>query len=97
MRVLRKEPGGTWKPAEVRENLEDLQREVGGHLESFTFATDACILCDGEGRLKRKPFNTTFFGVDFVGVILLVGVEGEKLTDLTERQEKALREMGAIP
>lgn len=49
MRVLRKEPGGTWKPAEVRKKLEDLQREVGGRLESFTFATDACILCDEEG------------------------------------------------
>lgn len=96
MRVLRKEPGGTWKPAEVMKKLEDLQREVGGRLESFTFATDACILCDEEGRTKRKPFNTTLFGVDFVGTVLLVGVSGEEFTDLTEKQEKALREMGAI-
>lgn len=97
MRVLRKEPGGTWKPAEVENKLEALQKAVGGYLESFTFTTDVCILCDEEGRLKGAAHNTTILGVDFVGTILMVGVAGEEFTDLTEQQEAMLRAGGVIP
>lgn len=97
MRVLRKKPGGLWKPAEVENKLEALQKAVGGHLESFTFTTDVCILCDEEGRLKGLPHNTTILGVDFVGTILMVGVAGEEFTDLTEQMEAMLRAGGVIP
>lgn len=97
MRVLRKEPGGLWKPAEVKNELEALRRAVGGKLESFTFAEDACILCDEEGRMKGKPYNTTCCGVDFLGTILIVGTDDEDFTDLTEEQEGHLRNMGIIP
>lgn len=61
-----------------------------------TLAEDACILCDEEGRLKGKPYNTTVCGVPFVGTILIVGTSGEEFADLTEEQERALRDMGAV-
>lgn len=72
---------------------------MGGRLESFTFAADACILCDEESRMKGKPYNITCFGVDFVdfmGTILMVGVAGENFTDLTERLERCLRNVRII-
>lgn len=97
MRVLRKNPGEPWEAIEVENGLKPLQDAVGGYLESVTFAEDACILCDEEGRMKGEPYNTTVCGVPFVGTVLIVGVAGEAFTELTERQESALREIGVLP
>ena len=96
MRVIRKRPGEAWEPIEVENELKPLQQAVGGYLESFTFAEDACVLCDEEGRLKGKPYNTTVCGVPFVGTVLIVGVAGEDFADLTEQQEAWLRAIGIL-
>lgn len=97
MRVIRKRPGEAWEPIEVENELKSLQQAVGGYLESFTFAEDACVLCDEEGRLKGKPYNTTVCGVPFVGTVLIVGVAGEDFSDLTEQMEARLRAIGILP
>lgn len=97
MRAMRKRPGEAWEAVEVENELKPLQQVVGGYLESFTFAEDACVLCDEEGLLKGKPYNTTVCGVPFVGTILIVGVAGEDFADLTEQQEARLRAMGILP
>ena len=96
MRAMRKRPGEAWEVVEVANELEALQQAVGGYLESVTFAEDACILCDEEGRLKGKQYNTTVCGVPFVGTILIVGTSGEEFADLTEEQERDLRNMGVL-
>lgn len=70
-------------------SLENLQRYVGGHVETVTFAADMCVICDEEGRLKGKPYNCTVCGVDFVGDILLVGVKGTEFADLPISFERA--------
>lgn len=62
MRAMRKRPGEAWEAIEVENELKPLQQAVGGYLESFTFAEDACVLCDEEGLLKGKPYNTTVCG-----------------------------------
>lgn len=97
MRAMRKRPGEAWEAIEVENELKHLQQAVGGYLESFTFAEDACVLCDEEGLLKGKPYNTTVCGVSFVGTILIVGVAGEDFSDLTEQMEARLRAMGILP
>lgn len=97
MRAMRKRPGKAWEAIEVENELKPLQQEVGGYLESFTFAEDACVLCDEEGRMKGKPYNTTVCGVSFVGTVLIVGVAGEDFSDLTEQMEARLRAMGILP
>ena len=51
MRVMSKEPGKCWKVAEIENTLEALQQGVGGKLEAVTLASDACVLCNEEGRL----------------------------------------------
>lgn len=55
---------------------------VGGYIETVTFAQDACVICNEEGRLLGMEDNCRFLGVDFVGPILVVGVDGEKFTDV---------------
>ena len=96
MRVMSKEPGKGWKVAEIENTLEALQQGVGGKLEAVTLASDACILCNEEGRLLGMPYNITICGVSFVGPLLIVGIAGEDFAGLTEQQVDRLRDMGAI-
>lgn len=96
MRSLIKKPREGWKVTEIQNELEALQQAVGGRLESVSVWADACVLCNEEGRIKGLPYNTTICGVSFAGPILIVGTAGEDFSDLTERQEHALRAMGAI-
>lgn len=82
IRVIRKRPGCLPEWVQVENTLEALQQEVGGYIETVTFARDACIICNEEGRLLGLPYNGTFVGVSFVGTILVVGVDGEEFSDL---------------
>lgn len=65
----------------ISNNLQNLQRNVGGFIETVTLCSDLVIICDEEGRLKGKPYNCTIAGVDFVGDIVVLGVDGEEFTD----------------
>lgn len=82
MKVIRKDPGQKPKLVEIPNTLEALQEAVGGHIETMTFCTDACVVCDEEGLFKGKEYNCNFLGVNFVGTILLVGVAGEEFCDV---------------
>lgn len=66
---------------EIENTLEALQGIVGGNIETFTPASDMVVICNEEGLLKNMPFNCTIFGVDFVGPIIIAGVDGEEFTD----------------
>ena len=59
-----------WDPA--------AQEIVGGYIETVTFAEDACIVCNEEGRLKGLAPCMKLLGVDFVGTCMVVGVKGEE-------------------
>ena len=82
IRVIRKRPGCLRELIQVENTLEALRQEVGGYIETVTFARDTCIICSEEGRLLGLPYNVTFLGVDFMGTILIVGVDGEEFSDL---------------
>lgn len=49
----------------------------------MTIAEDCAIICNEEGRLLGMPHNCIVCGVDFVGPIVFVGVDGEEFSDLT--------------
>ena len=91
MRSLIKRPGEGWTVTEIQNELEPLQKAVGGHLEAVTLWADACVLCNEEGRIKGMPYNTTICGVSFVGPLLIVGIAGEDFAGLTEQQADRLR------
>lgn len=82
MRVIRKEPGKFPEVVDIPNELEDLQKAVGGYIEVWTVTTDLAILCDEEGKLKGAEDNCTLLGEDFVGIILLVGLDGPEFTDV---------------
>ena len=82
MRALYKAPtDDKFRQLNIPNDLLAIQELVGGYIETVTLATDACIICNEEGRILGMPENCNFCGVDFVGPILLVGVNGDEFTD----------------
>lgn len=95
MKAIRKRPGQEPQIIDVENSLEALQLEVDGWIETVTFAEDACVICNEEGRIQGLPFNLELMGVLFFGTILIVGVDGENFTDLGDAAlERMMREMG---
>lgn len=80
----------------ISNKLETLQKNVGGYIECVTIRPGVAIICNEEGRLLELPYNCevegyqtigdnniklTFFR-DFVGDIMVVGVDGDEFCDL---------------
>lgn len=82
IKVLIKDPGKKPRSVYISNTLENLQKTVGGYIETVTLASDLVIICNEEGRLKNLPYNCHICGVDFVGTIILCGIEGENLADI---------------
>lgn len=82
VKVIRKRPGEAPELIDIPNALEALQKEVGGYIETYTFAKNACIVCNEEGRLLDLPCCSTTLGVEFAGPILVVGVDGEEFCDV---------------
>ena len=80
--VIIKEPGRVPRHVNISNTLENLQKTVGGYIECVTIFEDAAVICDEEGRIKGKPYCCNICGVDFVGPVVLVGVNGEEFCDL---------------
>ena len=86
MKVVRKGPGEKPRVISLENTLSALQKAVGGYIESVTFCANAAILCNEEGRLLGLAHNCRVLGIDFVGTILVVGVEGCEMRSLTEKE-----------
>lgn len=84
MKAIRKKPGCAPEIIEVENTLKALQREVSGHIETVTIASDAVIICNEEGRILGLPDNCRVCGVDFVGTVLIVGTKGDEFCDVPE-------------
>ncbi|MBQ9733941.1 MAG: DUF3846 domain-containing protein [Clostridia bacterium] len=82
MKVIYKAPGSAPELRDIPNTLEELQATVGGYIETVTFATDACVICNEEGILLGLPFNCVFLGTRFFGPIMVVGIEGEDFAEL---------------
>ena len=82
MRILIKNPSDEgFHQIVVPNDLHVLQQLVDGYIETGTFASDAGVICNEEGRLKDLEHNCKYCGVDFVGTILIVGIDGDEFTD----------------
>lgn len=72
-------------PVEVTVNneLEPLQRLVGGYIEvvPWYFYNGLIMLVDEEGKLDRRPINFVLKGEPICGSVLWLGTKGDKFTD----------------
>lgn len=97
MQVVCKSPGRPPVVAQVKNTLEALRQAVGGPIETVTLARDAVIICNEEGRLMGLPHNCRFLGIDFVGPILVVGVDGDGFCSLSdEGAEFLMNQFGGV-
>ncbi len=64
----------------ISPTLPNLQRIVGGYIETVTFG-DYVVICNEEGRLLNMPYNCTINGFSFVGDIAIVGIDGDDFGD----------------
>lgn len=64
--------------------LENLQKIVGGHIETVPLTSDHVLIVNEEGKLKGLPGNFVFRRHDLiVGTAIVLGVDGEEFTDAT--------------
>lgn len=80
--VLIKEPGKKPRSVNISNTLENLQKTVGGYIETVTLASDLVVICNEEGRLEGLPYCCTISNIDFVGTIILAGVKDDDFWDL---------------
>ena len=77
MKALLKKVGEPVEVVNIKNSLKDLQAAVSGHIETVTITLpgiEHVIICDEEGRLKGYQHNCFIFGTEFVGDILIVGL-----------------------
>lgn len=81
--VIVKRPGQEAYVEPLFENtLKSFQQEVGGNIEAVTFAEDAVVVCNDEGRLQQLPYNCKFCGVEFYGAIIICGTKHDDFASL---------------
>ena len=80
--VAIKRPGMAPYRTNISNTLENLQRTVGGYIETVTLCDDLVVICNEEGRLKGLPYNCEICGVKFVGDIIICGVKEDEFADL---------------
>ena len=74
--------------AEIDNTLEALQAEVDGYIENVTLVPDkAVMIVNEEGHYLGMGINlmaTAIAGMMIVGPAIIVGVEGENYTDISD-------------
>lgn len=89
---------GDVKLIDIPNTLEDLQRAVGGYIETYRIREipDRRIvgIANEEGLLKGLPPNKNVGYM--VGVALWVNTDGEEFTDLTDGQIRNIKKFWRI-
>ena len=67
---------------QISNSLQNLQKTVGGYIETIYLTDDVVVICNEEGLLQNLPFNMRLHDQELVGTIIVCGIEGDELTDL---------------
>ena len=76
----------TW----ISDSLENLQKTVGGYIETVTLDNGVVLICNEEGRIRNMPYNFTLRRMRGVvtiqnaifGTVIACGAEGDQLADI---------------
>ena len=80
--VIIKEPGRIPRHVNISDTLENLQKTVGGGIETVTICTDFVIICDKDSRNKGKEHCCTICGRDFCGTVIMCAADEDEFCDL---------------
>lgn len=79
---------GSYEEIAVLNELNELQKLVGGYIETVTISNEIILICDEEGRIKNKRSNPHLR--DICGDFILCGADGENFRSLTEKEKYIL-------
>jgi len=76
----------TW----VSDSLENLQKTVGGYIETVTLDNGLVLICNEEGRVRDMPYNFTLRRIRGVvtvqnaifGTVIACGADGDEFADI---------------
>ena len=74
----------------IENSLSNMQRIVGGYIETVNIAEDAVIVCNEEGRLIGLPENKSLPVRGFCGDCFICGADGEEFASLQENAKRFL-------
>ena len=80
--VIIKEPGKKPRHVNISNTLNNLQKTVGGYIETVTLSSECVAICNEEGRIHSLPWCCNICGVDFVGPVILAGIDGDEFADI---------------
>lgn len=84
IKVIVKRPDEAGHVTWMSNTLEAFQKAVGGYIEAVSLIPGVVIICDEEGRLKGSAPNCRIDGMDFVGNIVVAGVNDEEFDSIPE-------------
>ncbi len=94
IRVLVIEPCKAPYAAEIPNELQSLQHQVGGRIQALYAFEDSAIIANDEGKLLGLPWNRPLYDADgnmydvIAGTFLIVGLTEDDFGALTEEQVK---------
>lgn len=81
IKVLVKRPGKKWEEQTIPNTLQALQEIVDGYIETVTLTTDLVAICNEDGRIRGMEPCCKISNIDFVGPVIMAGVDEENFTD----------------
>lgn len=87
IKVFIKEPGKKLRSTAISNTLENLQKTVGGYIETVTLFSDLVIICNEEGKLRGLPYNCIILNKAFVGTLIFAGIDGDEFGDVPARYQ----------
>lgn len=71
----------------ISDRLENLQKTVGGCIETLELTDDDIVICNGEGKIlglepNIRLYSDTPFPLNIVGTIIVIGTKGEEFDDI---------------
>lgn len=104
IRVVYCEPGKLAEIKEIGTELEDLQRAVGGLIETcYPFEEPVCIVCNDEGKINGMRPCRAVYGEDgrvndiIFGPFFICDCSTENFASLSEEQLKRYEEKFRLP
>lgn len=99
MRVLFREPvNQPLRLIEVENDVESIQKLIGGYFAVIKIREDICCIFDEDGMLKMLPTN---YYIDeygwIVGNVLFCSFEESELTSLNDEQIKFIKDYIGFP
>lgn len=85
MRIYLCKQGEPGQLVEVKNELEDLQKTVGGYIESVRLQSNLVLICNEEGKLNGLPPNRWYHGDIICGDFFFCGDDGEDFCDVPEK------------